>query len=175
LHKILAESYLKYYCNKGIVRGVTLRLANVYGPGPRSSSKDRGIINQMIIRSINQLPLTVYGNGEFIRDYIYIDDVVEAFLSAAECIDKVNGQFFYIGTGIGSSILEMFNLIAERSFIKTGYKTNIQFVDAPADLSPIERRNFISNINKFVKRTSWKPRTNLINGIDSTISYFLNK
>jgi len=48
LHKLMAEQYLTYYINQGIVRGAALRLANVYGPGPKSSRSDRGILNQTL-------------------------------------------------------------------------------------------------------------------------------
>ena len=43
-HKCMAENYLKYYSRMGFVRGTTLRLTNVYGPGPKSSSKERGML-----------------------------------------------------------------------------------------------------------------------------------
>jgi UDP-glucose 4-epimerase len=57
---------------QGYVRGVTLRLANVYGPGPRSGSTDRGILNQMIRRALAGEPLTVFGAGDQVRDYVHM-------------------------------------------------------------------------------------------------------
>jgi len=174
LNKLLTETYLNYYCRKGIVRGATLRLANVYGPGPLSSSKDRGIVNLMIRRAIEGSPLTVYGAGDFIRDYIYIDDVVMAFCRAAENINKINGRYFFIGSGIGHSIISMFNTIASGMYERTGFRPEIQHTDFPNDLSIIERRQFIAKIDKFVKYTNWHPKTNLSEGIGFTIDYFLN-
>ena len=80
-HKLMAETYLKCYARMGLARGVTLRLTNVYGPGPKSSSEDRGIINMMVNRALSGKNLTVYGEGKFIRDYVYVDDVLLAFLN----------------------------------------------------------------------------------------------
>jgi nucleoside-diphosphate-sugar epimerase len=174
LNKSVAENYLGYYCRKGFVKGATLRLANVYGPGPKNSSKDRGIVNFMIKRAIENLPLTLYGNGEYTRDYIYIQDVINAFLSAAKNIDNINGQFFYIGTGRGHTIVELFRLIVERTYLKIGSRSEIQFIDPPDNLSAIETRSFIANNSRFLDNTDWKPMTDLKHGIDSTITFFVN-
>lgn len=175
LHKLMAETYLNYYCRKGIVKGVTLRLANVYGPGPVSSSKDRGIVNMMIRRAINEEPLTIYGDGEYIRDYIFINDVVDAFLKAAIHVDQFNGEHFDIGTGRGHSIATMMNMISERAFNRTGIRAPVMHVNPPDNLSIIEKRNFIADSGKFISCTEWKPATDLKMGIDITLDYFMNQ
>src|SRR3990172_311723 len=72
LHKLMSESYLKHYVREGIVKGAILRLANVYGPGPKSSSADRGILNQMIRKALKGETITIHGTGNFVRDYIYV-------------------------------------------------------------------------------------------------------
>jgi UDP-glucose 4-epimerase len=175
LNKLLAETYLNYYCRKGIVRGATLRLANVYGPGPASSSKDRGIVNMMIRKAIEKLPLTLYGTGEFIRDYIYVDDVAKAFCSAVENIDKINSRYFYIGSGTGHSVLSLFNTIISECYARTGFKPEIKHTEFPDNLSIIEKRQFIANIDKFVEISRWSPETDLTKGIGLTIEYFLKQ
>jgi len=63
LHKLTAENYLKFFSNSNLVRGVTLRLSNVYGPGPKSSNADRGVLNLMIQRGLAGEDLTMYGAG----------------------------------------------------------------------------------------------------------------
>jgi nucleoside-diphosphate-sugar epimerase len=172
LNKLLAETYLNYYCRKGIVKGTTLRLANVYGPGPANSSKDRGMVNLMIRKAIDKLPLTLYGTGKFIRDYIYIDDVVKAFCSAAVNIDKLNGGFFYIGSGTGHSLSDLFNTIISECYERTGFRPEIKHTEFPEKLSVIEKRQFVANIDKFVENTNWLPETDLAKGIGLTIDYF---
>jgi len=173
LNKLLSETYLNYYCRKGIVKGVTLRLANVYGPGPVSSSKDRGIVNSMIRKALDKTPLTIYGTGEYIRDYIYVDDVARAFCAAAQNIEKINGLYFYIGSGKGNSISGMFQTIKDKVYERTGYSPEIRHVDFPDNQSIIEKRNFIAIIDNFVQNTSWHPEINLRDGIGLTIDYFL--
>lgn len=172
LNKHLAEEYLEYYCRKGSVKGATLRLANVYGPGPKTSSKDRGVVNMMIKRAINGLPLTLYGDGDYMRDYVFIEDVIKAFLSAAKNIDNINGGYYYIGTGKGHTILDLFRMIIERTQLVSTSKSEIKFIDPPENLSIIETRSFIADISKFLENTDWMPTIDLFEGIDLTIEYF---
>ena len=175
LHKLMAERYLKYYSGQGIVCGAALRLANVYGPGPRSSSADRGVLNGMIRKAISGETLTVYGAGSYMRDYVYVEDVARAFLEAAAKIGSVNGQHFVIGSGQGYTIAEAINLVAERVALKTGKRVRVIHVDPPKSLSAIERRNFIADASRFTVATGWQPRMSLVDGIDQTIAVYLSE
>lgn len=173
LHKLMAENYLKYFSEKDIVQGVILRLPNVYGPGPKSSSKDRGILNLMIKRALSGMTLQVYGSGNQIRDYIYIDDVVCAFLVAAINIEKTNGQHFVIGSSIGFSVSDSIYLVKERVLEKTGKQIDIVNIPPPSTSFLIEERNFIADISRFTSSTGWQPKFSLNNGIDRTIDSYL--
>lgn len=173
IHKLMAESYLLHYAREGVVSGTTLRLANVYGPGPRSSSADRGILNMMIGRALKGKDLTIYGDGNFIRDYVYVQDVASAFLKAAKHIDQTNGKYFIIGSGVGHSIAEAIDLVAKRVERKTDWHANVVNVATPENLSPIESRNFVANTNSFMEAAGWKAEVLLMDGIDRTIDYYM--
>ena len=82
-HKLIAENDLKAAAAQGVVRGATLRLSNVYGPGRDGKPHDRDVLNRMIRAALAAEPLTVYGSGEYMRDYVFVEDVVDAFLRAA--------------------------------------------------------------------------------------------
>jgi len=171
-HKCMAENYLKYYARMGFVRGTTLRLTNVYGPGPKSSSKDRGILNAMIRRALSGENLTLYGDGKYIRDYIYIEDVLSAFLLASINMASLNEKHFVLGSGQGHSISEVLHQIAKQAALKTGKHIEIESIDPPPGLSPIEERYFIANSKTFSKITGWQPRYSLSKGIDQTLEKF---
>lgn len=173
LHKLMAEHYLKYYVNQGIVRGAVLRLANVYGPGPKSSRSDRGILNQMVRRAVAGEALTVYGQGDHLRDYLYVEDVALAFLEAAERIEAVNGRHFVVGSGKGCTIAQVLNLVADRVALRTGKRVAVTHVDPPFPQSPIEGRDFVADSRLFRQATGWQPRYSLSEGIDRTIEAFL--
>lgn len=172
-HKLMAENYLKHYVTGGHIVGTSLRLANVYGPGPRSSSGDRGILNMMMRRALNCEPLTIYGTGENLRDYVFVDDVARAFLAAAVSIEKLNGKHFVIGSGQGHTIAEAMKLVAERAALRVGRKADVVHVDPPDALSPIEARNFVANSTTFTEATGWRAEVTLIDGIDRTLDTLL--
>jgi UDP-glucose 4-epimerase len=169
LHKLMAENYLKYYAQQGIVKGAILRLANVYGPGPKSSSADRGILNMMVKKAMRGEDLTLYGKGVYLRDYVYVKDVAAAFLYVAMKIKKTNSRHYVIGSGKGTTLAAAFKLVTERVAVKLGTKVNIRRIESPKNISPIERRNFIANIRNFTLVTGWKPEYSLMTGIDSII------
>lgn len=169
LHKQMAENYLKYHVRIGAAAGVALRLANVYGPGPRSSRADRGILNQMVGRALRGEALTVYGRGEQLRDYVHVDDAAKAFLAAATHVEELNGGHYIVGRGEGYSIAQALNLVAERVAQRTGKRVPVVSVDPPAGLSPIEARNFVADTSRLSTATGWRAEYPLPRGIDSII------
>jgi UDP-glucose 4-epimerase len=167
LHKHVAEQYLELYARMRGVGGATLRLCNVYGPGPAGTSADRGVINLMVRRAIQGQALTVYGTGELVRDYVYIDDVVAAFRLALDHAETLAGGGYLIGTGVGTRIVDAMQTIAQvaRRF---GAAPDVIHVPEPGDQSPIEKRNFIADASAFRSKTGWEPTVSFADGIART-------
>lgn len=172
IHKLLIEKYLKFYTQKGIIKSCILRLSNVYGPGVKSSSSDRGILNLMIKKALEGEDLTLYGDGSFVRDYIYIDDVIDAFLRACKYIDNTNNKHYIIGSGLENDIKKAFELIVKKNSAITGKDIIINSIPMPLNMSKIESRNFLANNTLFCNDTNWIVRTTLDNGIEKTIKCF---
>ena len=173
IDKLAAEKYLQYYSNQLEGNAAILRLANVYGPGPRSGSADRGILNLMVRKALKGEPLTVYGKGHFVRDYVYIDDVVSAFLIAGANMNVVEGEYYLIGSGEGHTILDMVGLVRDEVARRTGRQAEIVHIPPPENLSQIESRNFVADTAKFNAATGWKPMVSLVDGINRIIKHFL--
>ena len=171
-HTLMAENDLKAAASHGTVSGATLRLANVYGPGAPGRSAERDVLNRTIAAAIQGRPLTVYGTGEYVRDYVFVDDVVDAFLLAAVHAERVNGRHFVIGSGRGTSIREAFALIASRIERLTGRRVPVVTTEPATPLSAIERRNFVADSSRFCAATGWRPSWSLSDGIDRTIEAF---
>lgn len=174
-HKLASERYLKLYSQTGHVIGATLRLANVYGPGPRASGKGRGVLNTMIERAIAGETLKIYGSGYYLRDYIFIDDAAHAFTLAAQNAENVNGKHFVIGTGEGHTLADAIGLVARLVGERTGRTVRVEHVDPPASLSPIESRNFVADPTAFRQATGWEVRVSFHQGISLTVDDFLAK
>jgi UDP-glucose 4-epimerase len=168
-HKLMAEQDLKQAASEGVLRGVTLRLANVYGPGAPGRRADRDVLNRMIGAAVIGQPLTIYGSGDYVRDYVYVEDVVDAFVAASAHIADVNARHFVIGSGRGITIRDAFALIAARVERLTGRAVALATVAPATPLSPIEQRNFVADHSRFSAVTGWSPRWSLSDGIDRTI------
>ena len=169
----MAEEYLKMYCRLGYVRGAALRLANVYGPGPRSGRDDPRVLNAMIRKALAGKPLRVYGSGEWLRDYIFVDDVVNAFAAALEHQHSVNGRHWIVATGqrvtIGARrlILLRIGLLGKRVF-----RVPVTLGNPPADLSPIEQKGTLSvTSGSSPKATGWRPIVRLRMRVLTTLLY----
>lgn len=172
LHKLIAEHYLKYYSGRGIVRAVILRLANVYGPGPLSTNADRGVLNMMIRRALNGKDLTLYGEGNYLRDYIFIDDVINAFLLSAMNLDMINGNHFIVGSSVGHTIREAFEMVSENVQKITKKSVKLISIKPPENLSPIESRDFVADIGRLKELTGWTPKITLNEGVIKTINFY---
>ena len=173
IHKLTAEKYLQFYVREAGIPTVTLRLANVYGPGTKVGSNDRGVLNRMIRDGREGKTLNVYGDGERIRDYVYIEDVVRAFLIAGNKARDLSGNYYIIGSGTGYQIVDAFNLVAQRVEQRLGERPLISHISPPEDLLYIEERNFIADTGRFTSATGWVPQVSLTDGIDRTLEYIL--
>jgi UDP-glucose 4-epimerase len=172
LHKLVAEHYLKHAVRQGLAKGATLRLANVYGPGQQSGSDDRGILNRMVRTALNGDPVTIFGDGSQIRDYVHLEDVLNAFLMAGGNPDLLMGQHFIIGSGMPHSISEAFHMVARGVAVAKGYDAPIKFLPWPEHALAIEFRNFFADFSLFERTTGWRPEIKLENGIQQTVAAF---
>ena len=109
--KLLAERYCLGFHHRRLLRGVVLRFFNVYGP--RQGMNDySGVITRFIERVKQKQPLVIYGDGSQTRDFVNVNDVVEAVLASIES-DNAEGEVFNIGSGTPSSINELAKTILE--------------------------------------------------------------
>ncbi len=164
-HKLACETILREATPRGAVRACSLRLSNVYGYGGTPVNNNRGILNAMMRRAIDGEPLTLYGDGAYIRDFIHLDDVVDAFHLAISEPRVSDGRHYVIATGRGHTLAEAYTFIAEAALAHTGRRAKIRRVPEPRDLHPIERRNVVGNSHLFQERTGWRPRIDLKAGI----------
>jgi nucleoside-diphosphate-sugar epimerase len=169
-HKLAGEMILREGTACSAVRACSLRLANVYGPGGASMNANRGILNVMMKRAVDGEPLTLYGNGAYLRDFVHIEDVVDAFLRAIDTPSACDGGHYLIASGHGHTLANAYAMIAEVALERLRRRVEIVRVPEPADLHPIEKRNFVGDSRAFQERTGWRPRLQLRDGIHD---YFL--
>jgi nucleoside-diphosphate-sugar epimerase len=164
-HKLACETLLRKASERGVLRACSLRLSNVYGYGQTSVNSNRGILNAMMRRAATGESLPIYGDGGYIRDFTHLDDVVAAFCAAVSSDTVCDGRHFVIATGEGHSLIEAFGMVADEAMAWTGCRPDIRHVPEPADLQPIERRNFVGDSRLFQGATGWQPQFKLKSGI----------
>ncbi len=103
VEKISSEHYLRVYGAHYGVEAVALRYFNVFGPRQDPSSPYSGVISVFVDRALAKKPLTIFGDGEACRDFVYVDDVVDANLAAA-ARDGVSGQVFNVARGESTTL-----------------------------------------------------------------------
>ena len=96
INKAAGEYYHLVYDNVFGVRACSLRLTNVYGPRQLVKHNRQGFIGWFIRLAVEGREIQIYGDGSQLRDFVYVDDVVEAFLRAG-ATDAVNGEVFNVG------------------------------------------------------------------------------
>ena len=174
VHKLAAENYLRLYAQQFDIQSITLRLSNVYGPTARWSAMDRVVINKVIAKALNGEALMTYANYGCVRDYVFLKDVVGAFLLAGACCGSTKNLVHVIGSGEGKSISDVWQLIAD--CVKSHVDKNVSIQsDDSVKIEPLELRNFVADTGRFQKATGWKPRTALAQGIEITVRAILSK
>lgn len=175
LHKRFAEDQLELASRQSILDGVSLRLANVYGPSPSlSSSDDRGILNRVTKLALQNADLKIYGDGSYLRDYVFIDDVVRAFLVGGVSGDVV-GHRLNVASGKSVPIRDAFLQIVECAGKITGKKVTVEYVPWPEHADPIEFRSFVADVSRFRDLAGWSPSVTLDQGVSRMIEAFCSQ
>ena len=161
--KLAAEHYAAQY---GRVHGLdvlTLRLGNVYGPR-QDPLGEAGVVAIFCGRIAAGLPLTVFGDGEQVRDYVYVGDVAEAVLAAARRplppAGPLDARAFNIGTGAGTSVLTLAQMIGRVA----GVTPTLVFESERLG----ELRRSVLDVSKAAQTLGWRPTTALEAGLAAT-------
>jgi UDP-glucose 4-epimerase len=166
INKLAAEKYLFLYSHVYGFPVVSLRLNNVYGPRCQMHAGFYGILNWFMANAMNGKPITVYGEGKQTRDYVFIDDVVDAFVRSA-ISDSANNETFFVGSGVETVFVDMV-----KEIIRAVGKGEITYVPFPAAREKIDIKRFVVTCEKIERALDWHARTPLAAGIDATAAYY---
>lgn len=161
--KHAAELYLKLYGALYNIAWVALRYSNVYGPR-QDGNKEAGVVAIFTQKLLNKEAPTINGDGHHTRDYIYVEDVVEANMKALN-FDK--SDYFNICTGAGTENIEVFQAI------ESELKTNLQPNYGPD--RPGDARHVTLDPRKAETQLGFKAQTDFHTGVKKTIEYYLTK
>lgn len=155
--KLTIEKYLQYFNYLYGIDYKILRYSNPYGEGQSPQGK-QGVIPIFLNRIKNNDHPAIYGDGSAIRDYIYIEDTIDATL---EIIRKdTNFNIFNVGSGVGISIKDLIDIMSE----VIGKKVQPDYIES----SPTYIPKIILDISRLTQETGWKPTRNIHQGIERT-------
>lgn len=163
--KHIGEQLCKAYSKDYGIDITILRLFNIYGPGQKGSFLIPTIFEQLSNATIS------LADPSPKRDYVYIDDAVDAFLHAA-AFDGKGCNIFNIGSGKSYSVDEVVNFITNEYFYLTGKRTNIHYRN---EIRVNEIAETVANIEKAKNILGWHPKTDMSTGIKNTLREFLHE
>lgn len=165
-NKFVGEHYHKIYHSVHGLNCVILRMGNSYGPRGQMKQPSFGILNWFTRLAIENQEIKMFGEGQQVRDYIYIEDAVEAFLALASSTIS-NAEIFNIGSGQGVALVDIV-----KEILRIAGKGRIQFVPWPEQNKKIDVGDFIADIQKIQNTISWQPTISLSDGIQKMIQYY---
>lgn len=163
--KLAGEGYCSAYFNTFGIDTVMLRFGNVYGPGSRHKSS---VVAKFIRQAMEGKTLEIYGDGTQTRDFIYVDDLIEAVMLAAATSD-IGGEAFQIASNKETTVGKMAEELVDILRIKG--VSNIKLVNGEKRLGDVAR-NF-SDTSKAGALLGWESKINLTEGLSMTVQYFL--
>jgi UDP-glucose 4-epimerase len=164
--KLAVEKYLRAFFETNGLEAVSLRCFNVYGPRQNSDLNGQygGVITIFLNRLLNNLSPIIYGDGEQTRDFVYVQDVVQANICALNC-DSANGDVFNVGSGTRTSInqvAEHLKLVLNRPDILNIYKE-----PRVGDV-----KHCYAIISKAASRLRWIPQCSFEEGIRALADWY---
>lgn len=159
IDKHQAEKFIEFYSKNAPFKTVILRYANVYGP-KQDPLGEAGVVAIFTAKMLSGEPVTIYGDGEQSRDFVYVGDVVRANLLA---LSAQSGGVYNIGSGVETSVNDVAGILKTA----TGSKSEIKH-DSPR----VEQRNSLLDNRKATLELDWKPEIILEEGLKKTVRWY---
>ncbi len=163
IHKLAGEKYHLLYHRLYGLPATVLRISNPYGPSPINHQTRYNIVNHFIRQALRGGPLQVFGDGQQVRDYLFVGDLVDAFLLAGSHPAAV-GRVFNVGSGRPLPFIEMARIIVE--VVGKGW---IEPTPWPDEYQQVETGDLYFDIGHIRHTLGWQPRTDLATGIRLSI------
>ena len=154
-----ADQYVHDYARSYGLRTVVFRMSCIYGQR-QFGTEDQGWVAHFLLRALDRAPITLFGDGRQVRDILYIDDLVDAFLLADREIDRLAGQVFNIGGGPDNviSLLDLLDRIAALDGVRPEVRQE--------DWRTGDQRYYVSDTRRFEAATGWRPQVGAAQGIE---------
>jgi CDP-paratose 2-epimerase len=153
-----ADQYVLDYARTFKIPAAVFRMSCIYGPH-QLGNEDQGWVAHFLIRVLDGAPITLYGDGLQVRDILFVDDLLDAFLLAERNIESLAGEAFNIGGGPRQAV-SLRELIAVMEKV-----TGQPVITNREDWRIADQKYYVSNTQKFESRTGWGRNVDVLSGI----------
>ncbi len=161
-----AERIVLTYHNLHHIKSLCLRITNTFGPRHQMAHDEYGVFNWFIRRAMDNEVIPIFGDGRILRDYLYIDDLVDSLISIALC-DTAYGDVYNVGSGVPLSFIDLAKKIIE--IAGTG---KIDYTEFTSERKALEPGDYYADITKIKRLINWDPKVSLNEGIMKTIEFY---
>ncbi|TAL48130.1 NAD-dependent epimerase/dehydratase family protein [archaeon] len=165
-NKLACEKYMQIYHYIHGLKTSSIRITNPYGPRQSVKTAGRGAVTWFIRCALENKPLTIWGDGKQLRDYAYVEDIVDALILAAQK-KQSEGELFQLGTEQRMQFVEM-----AKTIVRLVGKGEVTFHPWPELNKSIEIGDFVGSYQKLKKVLGWEPKTSFEEGIKKTIEFY---
>jgi nucleoside-diphosphate-sugar epimerase len=168
VHKLVGEEYYRLYHEVHGIMATCLRISNPYGPFQSRADREFGVVGTFIALALAGEAIRIYGGGRQLRDYVFVDDVIDVCIAAATKPAAI-GQVFNVGGSSATTVREMAETVI--SVVGSG-----SVVDAPwPELEKaVETGDYVSDISRIRSVLDWEPTTSLAEGLARTVQVGLS-
>jgi UDP-glucose 4-epimerase len=163
---LTAEKMVFVYHDVHKIAGSCLRITNTYGHRHQMAHDEYGVLNWFIRKAIDDEVIPVFGDGRILRDFLYVDDLVDCFLQVATC-EQAYGEVFNVGTGIPINFINLAKKIIE--IAGSGKMALTEFTQERKEVEP---GDYYTNISKIKRIVGWRPETSIEEGLRRTIEFY---
>lgn len=155
----------------GAHRATSVRLPTVFGYGPRSTARDKGVVSAMVRRAFTGAPLTMWHDGTVRRDVVYVEDIARALVAATDHVEALAGRSWVLGSGRGIPLGELFSTIADLVAERTGVRVPVVSVPPPEHAEAGDFQSVTIDSSAFRAVTGWQPALSVDDALRRTIEF----
>jgi UDP-glucose 4-epimerase len=169
LHEIsnlTAEQIVSMYHAVHQIPAVLLRLTNIYGERAQMRHPRYGVVNWFIRLAIDNETIKVFGDGKILRDFLYVEDSIDAMLMVA-INENAYGEIFNVASGQALNFIEL-----AKTLIEVAETGRWEFAPFSPERAAQEPGDFYADIRKIKRVVGWEPRVSLHDGLASTVKFY---
>jgi UDP-glucose 4-epimerase len=166
ISNLTAEKIIQVYNDTHGIHSVLLRLTNIYGPRAQMQHSRYGVVNWFVRLALDNDTIRVFGDGQILRDFLYVDDCVQAILMCA-IDDRARGEVLNVGIDLPTNFVQLADAV-----ITAAGSGHWEFAPFSPERKAQEPGDFYSDIQKIRRLVGWSPATSLDEGLKRTTDFY---